>query len=135
MSHTDVKQKEASVTVSCLYGATLFMWEHDGSMKGRHAAEEEAIFAQVDTGSKLDDQLRAANFGRRHVHRKLNAEGKGGKRVPFNKKSWSSVYLQAGDMLILSSGHLMQHSAMKSSLQPCTCIMLQYQRVLPPISL
>ena len=132
LPHTDVKQKDTTVSVSCLFGATLFMWEHDGSMKGRHAAEEDGIFSLVDTGSELDDQLRAANFGARHVHRRLNAKDKGGNRLPFKSTSWSSVYLQAGDMLILSSGHLMQHSAMKSSLQPCTCIMLQYQRVLPP---
>ena len=126
LPHTAVEQKNTTVTVSCLFGATLFMWEHDGSMVGRHATEEEAIFALVDKDSNLDDMIHAAGFGKRHVHRELNKKGSGGLRVPFCKTTWSSVYLQAGDVLILSSGHQILHAAMKSSMQPCTAVLLQY---------
>ena len=100
-------------------------------MKSRHAAEEKAIFDMVDTGSVLDDLMDKASFGQKHIHRHF-AKVKAGDGRKTNRKHWSSAYLQAGDVLMLSSGHQMLHAAMKSSMQPCTAVLLQYQRAMPP---
>ena len=126
LPHLDVKQKDTVVTVSVLFGATLFIWEHDGRLESRHAAEEAAIFGLVDVGTELDDLMKKAGYGKKHIHRVWGHKGKAGK--PISKTKWSSAYLQAGDVLMMSSGHLMLHAAMKSSMQPCTAVMLQYQR-------
>ena len=70
--------------------------------------------------------MQKAKYGRMHIHRAWGQKGNLGKAIP--KKNWSSAYLQAGDVLMVSSGYLMLHGAMKSSMQPCTAVMLQYQR-------
>ena len=131
LPHLDVKQKDTVVTVSVIFGATLFMWEHDGSMKSRHAAEEKAIFDMVDTGSVLDDLMDNASFGNKHIHRHFTKVHAGDGRKT-TRKNWSSAYLQAGDVLMLSSGYQMLHAAMKSSMQPCTAALLQYQQNMSP---
>ena len=65
-------------------------------------------------------------LGATHIHRRLMKDNKVRK---VDKSTWSSVYLQAGDAFLMSTGE-MAHAAMKSSLQPCTGVLLQYQRVL-----
>ena len=82
LPHTDVKQKDTVVTVSVLFGATLLMWEHDGRLKSRHAAEEAAIFGLVDVGSELDDLMRTADYGDSHIHRQLGKGKSHGKAIP-----------------------------------------------------
>ena len=104
------------------------MWEHDGCLEARHAAEEEAIWGLVDVGSELDDLMKTADYGDSHIHRQLGKGKKHGEKIDRNM--WSSAYLQAGDVLMVSSGYLMLHAAMKSSMQPCTAVMLQYQRAI-----
>ena len=70
--------------------------------------------------------MKSAQMGATHIHRGLLTDNKG---RTVNRSTWSSVYLQAGDVFLMSTG-AMTHAAMKSSMQPCTGVLLQYQRVL-----
>ena len=65
--------------------------------------------------------------GATHIHRALMMDNNG---ATVDKSTWSSVYLQAGDVFLMSTGEMV-HAAMKSSMQPCNGVLLQYQRVLP----
>jgi hypothetical protein len=103
-------------------------WKHGKKMQARHAEEEEGILGLVDIGdgTVLGDMMDSAQMGATHIHRGLLSDGGG---VPVDRSTWSSVYLQAGDAFLMSTGEVV-HAAMKSSMQPCTGVLLQYQRVL-----
>ena len=103
-------------------------WKHGRKMKARHAEEEGAILGLVDIdgGRVLDELMGLGELGATHIHRRLMKDNNGRK---VDKSTWSSVYLQAWDAFLMSTGE-MAHAAMKSSLQPCTGVLLQYQRVL-----
>ena len=54
------------------------------------------------------------------------------KQAPVDKSTWSSVYLQAGDAFLMSTGEMV-HAAICNEKQHAAlywCVLLQYQRVL-----
>ena len=132
LPHQDVPEKFTNVVLSVVAGATLLFVSHgDKELKARHAGEEQAVLQLVDIkqGEVLDAVLANSKMGNKeHIHRALGRGKKGGEN---DRKKWSSIYLQEGDVFFLGSGEI-RHAAMKSSMHPFTAVMLQYQRVLKP---